>query len=186
MVTRRTILALAVLAALFTSAANAAVPAEYQVKAAFLFNFTQFVEWPAGAFASADAPFVICIVGDDPFGQALDQIVEGEAVGRHRIVVRRVSDALNLPACHLVFLSRSLQKNVDAVLDRVGTDASVLTVSDIEKFVARGGAIGLFLDRNHVRFEIGVKAAESQHLKLSSQLLSLGRIAQPETRGRKR
>ncbi|HEX2831470.1 MAG TPA: YfiR family protein [Thermoanaerobaculia bacterium] len=184
--TRRPILALAVLAALLTSPAGAAVPAEYQLKAAFVFNFTQFVEWPSTAFSTADAPFVICIAGDDPFGQALDQIVEGEAVGRHRIVVHRVSDALNLPPCHLVFLSRSAQKNLDAVLDRISPGASVLTVSDIERFVARGGAIGLFLDRNHVRFEIGVKAAENQRLKLSSQLLSLGRIAQPETRERRR
>jgi hypothetical protein len=150
--------------------------AEYRIKAAFLFNFTQFVEWPAAAFANADAPFVLCIAGTDPFGSALDDLVAGESAGAHRIVVRRLRDAADVSPCHLLFVSRSLQKDAKEILHRVAASTSVLTVSDIDRFVAQGGVIGLIVDEKRIRFEVGVRAAQQQRLKLSSQLLSLGRI----------
>lgn len=173
MVTRWPLVAFAVLAAAFPGSARGP-SSEYRVKAAFLLNFTQFVEWPPGAFASRDAPLVICVIGADPFGEALDQTIEGESIDKHRIIARRLRSA-DSQTCHLVFISRSEQNRLDQVLGEVGGAAPVLTVSDIDGFVPRGGTIGLFLDRNRVRFEIDVNTAHRRHLKLSSQLLSLGR-----------
>lgn len=177
----RTLLALLLLlAATATHAAQQA--AEYRVKAAFVFNFTQFVEWPATAFANADAPFVLCIAGSDPFGKTLDDIVSGESVGTHRIVVKRMRDAGEIQACHLLFVSRSLEPDTTEILKRVGGMTSLLAVSDIDRFVARGGAIGLVVDDKRIRFEVGLPAAKRQQLKLSSQLLQLGRVIDDASR----
>jgi hypothetical protein len=158
------------------SSARSAPTAEYRVKAAFLLNFTHFVEWPADAFAGRDAPLVICVIGVDPFGEALDQIIEGESTDHRRIIVRRSNSAAHSQTCHLVFISRSEGQRIDEVLDAIGSSAPVLTVSDIDRFVRHGGTIGFLLDRNRVRFEIGLNTAQRRRLKLRSQLLSLGRI----------
>ena len=160
------------------TSAQVAPAAEYRVKAAFLLNFLHFVEWPSATFASGDAPIVICVVGADPFGDALEQTVEGESVDQRRIVIRRARTPADVPPCQLVFISRSEAERLDDVFGALGGTAPVLTVSDIDHFAARGGIIGFLLDRNRVRFEIARSAAQRRHLKLSSQLLSLGRIVQ--------
>jgi len=168
----------ATLAAVLGASAQAAPAAEYRVKAAFLLNFLHFVEWPPETFANANAPIVICVIGDDPFGDALEQTVEGEAVGQRRIVVRRARTIAEVPPSQLVFISRSEGGRLDDVFAALGSATPVLTVSDIDHFAGRGGIIGFLLDRNRVRFEIDRSAAQRRHLKLSSQLLSLGRIVQ--------
>ncbi|MCU1348191.1 MAG: YfiR family protein [Acidobacteria bacterium] len=176
---RAVALALALLAVTLASPAQSAAPtAEYRVKAAFLLNFIHFVDWPPGAFASRDAPLVICVVGVDPFGEALDQTIEGETIDQRRIVVRRSRTGADAQGCQLVFISRSEGNRLDDVFASMGSTAPVLTVSDIDGFVPRGGTIGFLLDRNRVRFEIGLSTAQRRHLKVSSQLLSLGRIVQ--------
>lgn len=174
MVARRPLVVLCLLALAF--AARAAPPAEYRLKAAFLLNFAEFVEWPHGAFASADAPLVICVIGVDPFGDALDQTVEGESIDQRRIVVRRSLTASDPQLCHVMFISRSEGNRLREVLEATGTATPVLTVSDIDGFVGRGGTIGFLLERKRIRFEIGLSTAQQRRLKLSSQLLSLGRI----------
>jgi hypothetical protein len=166
-----------------TLSAQIAPPAEYRIKAAFLFNFMQFVQWPPTAFADDRAPLVICVVGSDPFGEVLDQTLEGESIANRSIVARRPSDAESLDSCQLLFVSRSEQPRLDRLLRSVSRSAPVLTVSDIDGFVASGGTIGFFLERNHVRFEINPSQARRHGLKLSSQLLDLGRIRQPRSGG---
>ena len=178
MVARSFLLTLVTLA---MSVALHAQPAssEYRIKAVFLFNFVQFVEWPPDAFASSTAPIVICVVGADPFGEALDQTVEGESIDNRRLVVRRMERSDGAETCHLLFVSRSEQARLGQILHAIGPSSSVLTVSDIDGFVGRGGAIGFFFDRQRIRFEISPSQMQRRRLKVSSQLLSLGRIHPP-------
>ncbi|MBA3683688.1 MAG: YfiR family protein [Planctomycetes bacterium] len=152
---------------------------EYLVKAAFLFNFTQFVEWPAAAFPDDAAPIRLGILGEDPFGRAIDDTVQGETVRNRPLVVVRSRRADELKDCHLVFVARSERSRLDEVAEAFD-QAPVLTVSDCDGFTRLGGMIGFFLDGAKVRFEINPSEALSHGLKLSAQLLSLGRLVGPE------
>jgi hypothetical protein len=181
-VARRILSALGALAITVSLSAQTTPLPEYRIKAAFLFNFMQFVEWPATAFANERAPLVICVVGNDPFRDALDQTLEGESIRTRRIVARRVRDSEALDTCHLLFISKSEKGHLSKVLQAVGSSAPVLTVSDIDGFVAGGGTIGFFLERQRVRFEISPSQAQRRGLKLSSQLLGLGRIRDSDAR----
>jgi len=143
---------------------------EYEVKAAFLLNFTRFVEWPPTSFASSDAPLVICMAGEDPFGPVIDQIVEGESVNGHRIIVERIrGDQQKL--CHVLYTSNT--RNLVSTLPAAGP--GVLTVGEGSDFIHQGGIIGFVLDNRHVRFDVNLKAAATAGLKLSSKLLSVAR-----------
>jgi len=142
---------------------------EYDVKAAFLFNFTKFVQWPA-AFASAEAPFTICIVGEDPFGRTLDDLVQGESVSGHRINVQRLQgDTQN--SCQLEYVA----KNNSIPANALEAGSGVLTVGEGDEFVRRGGMVGFVIDDRRVRFDISLKAAANAGLKLSSKLLAVAR-----------
>lgn len=179
MVTGRVLGVLGAVAIAATLSGQTRPVAEYRIKAVFLFNFVQFVQWPASAFANERAPLVICVLGRNPFGDALDQTVYGESVGNRRIVVRRTAAPENFDGCHLLFVSNSEKGRVAKVLEAVDSPAPVLTVSDIDGFVAGGGTIGFYVERNRVRFEIDPAQAQRHRLKLSSQLLGLGRIRDP-------
>lgn len=181
MVTARPVFLAIVLTVAFTLSAQAPADAEYQIKAVFLFNFVQFVEWPHSAFANDQAPLAVCVFGSDPFGNMLDQVVAGESVQNRRLVVRR-PNLDEIDACHLLFVSKSEQLRLGEVLQHVGA-APVLTVSDIDGFVGRGGTIGFFLDRKRVRFEISPSRAQTRGLKMSSQLLGLGKIHRSDPKG---
>src|SRR5277367_6578191 len=158
--------------ALFVSVVQAQPPTEYDVKAAFLLNFTKFVEWPAGALPDAASPFTICILGRDPFGRALDDIVAGETVGDRKLVVRRLADAAPPRTCQVVFYDRS-KATARAALAALGS--GVLTVGEGESFLRDGGMIGFVVDNRRVRFDINQDAAEKNGLKLSSRLLTVAR-----------
>jgi hypothetical protein len=145
-------------------------PLEYQVKAAFLLNFAKFVEWPANALAAPDAPISICILGDDPFEGALDQMVEGESIDGRKIAVKRMKRPSGSPACQILFVSKS-EKSFSA--SELGT--GVLTVGETEGFLAHGGVIALVIEDRRVRFDVGKSAAEKAGLKLSSKLLRVAR-----------
>ena len=163
--------------------ARPAPSVEYRIKAVFLFNFVQFVEWPESAFAHPDAPLVLCVLGADPFGETLDQTIAGESSQNHKLVVRRPRGTIELDACHLLFVSRSEAGKLDKVLPTLRHSAPVLSVSDIDGFVAAGGTIGFYLDRNRIRFEINPSHAQRHGLKVSSQLLGLGRILESNPKG---
>jgi hypothetical protein len=150
---------------------------EYQIKAAFLFNFAQFVDWPSAAFAETNTPFCIGILGDDPFGAALDQTVQGENVDNRRILIERSQNIEDLKNCQMIFVSRSEKRHIGEIL--TGLDSRpVLTVSEVEGFAQSGGGINFYLAGPKVRFEINPTATQSDGLKVSSQLLSLGKIVQ--------
>ncbi len=170
--TRFGIRVLAVLLSLVALHAAEQQALEYQVKAAFLLKFTGFVEWPAGDPGSAGTPFAICIVGEDPFGHVLDQIVEGEAVAGRRIVVRRIHrDAVN--GCGVVYFAAQ-EKNVAELLNSAGP--GVLTVGEGDTFLDQGGMIAFAVENHRVRFDANPAAAKKAGLKLSSRLLNVARI----------
>jgi hypothetical protein len=150
--------------------AQAPQPTEYQVKAAYLVNFPKFVEWPASAARSES--FNICVLGQDPFGEALDSAVAGETIHSSPVAAKRISkpqDALN---CRVLFVSSSEDSQWNEILTALKT-SSVLTVSDMREFTDRGGIVQFILDGNRVRFQINLAATEPSGLKLSSELLKL-------------
>ena len=145
---------------------------EYEIKAAFLLNFTKFAEWPPSSFADAQSPMEICILGKDPFGRALDDVVQGEAVNGRRLTVRRLTQPPPPQACQVLFLDPEL-KDLPKILG--GLPPGVLTVSEGTRFLREGGMIALVLDNRHVRFDINGAASESGAVKLSSKLLNVAR-----------
>jgi hypothetical protein len=147
-------------------------PSEYQVKGVFLLNFTKFVEWPAAAFEAPDSPIAICILGDDPFGAALDQILAGEVVNGRKVAVQRLRRAPTPKSCQVLFAGKSEK---DALRLLPGLEAGVLTVGEGESFVREGGMIAFLLENRRVRFNINQTAAENAGLKLSSKLLNVAR-----------
>jgi hypothetical protein len=145
-------------------------PNEYQVKAVFLFNFGQFVEWPASAFDTPQAPFIIGVVGEDPFGETLDDVVRGESVGSHSLMVRRFKDAADISGCHILFIGRDERDQLDDVL-AVARGQSILTVTDIAGAEKQGAMIVLVNERNRIRLRINLAAAKASQLVISSKLL---------------
>jgi hypothetical protein len=146
---------------------------EYQLKAAFLFNFAKFVAWPAAAFQSPDAPFQICVLGENPFGSALEEVVRGMNVAGRSFAVRGISEARQAAGCHILFLGVSERKRSKAVLAEV-KGFGLLTVGETDDFLANGGVIQFKLKDAQLRFEIDAEAAIRENLRISSKLLSLG------------
>ncbi len=165
-----------------TTGAHDVVSAEYQIKAVFLFNFLQFVEWPPESSLAEDEPIRIGVLGDDPFGVALDEAVRGERVRGRPLTVSRARRAEQLRDCHLLFISKSEGGGLDAILPAFA-HRPVLTVSDADGFARQGGIIAFYPEGKKVRFEINVGSARSAGLKISSELLHLGRIIDTETDG---
>jgi hypothetical protein len=169
----------AMLLALLAAFAHAAAVRDYQVEAVFLFNFTQFVEWPSAAFAGEQEPIVIGVLGDDPFDGYLDATVRGETVAGRSLVVRRYRRAEEIDACQVLFISRSEADRLDQAFSRAKS-RSILTVSDADSFIERGGMVAFVLDNGHVRLRINADAARAAGLTISSKLLRVAEIAAPD------
>lgn len=155
--------------------AQAQSATEYQVKAAFLFNFARFVEWPAEAFPSADSALQICVLGQDPFGRDFEQVIMDKTVNGHRIEVAHPEGVPQARACHILFVATSEKAHLPMILHGL-KGASVLVVGDTAGFATLGGAINFVIDDSRVRFEINLKAAELAHLKLSARLLTVAKV----------
>jgi hypothetical protein len=166
--------ACAVLGSFTPRPAAAQSPPEYEIKAAFVYNFTKFVQWPATAFAQPQSPLIVCVVGDDPFGPALDAIDRKLAQG-HELSVRHRVGLKDARSCHVLFVAQSEQPQLAAVL-RAVSDASVLTISDIDRFAESGGVIGLYNVDNKVQFSVNLDQARRALLQINSQLLKLAKI----------
>ncbi len=152
---------------------------EYQVKAAFLYNFAKFVEWPAQAFKTPRDPILICVLGRNPFGSALEDVIRGKSVEGRAFAFRLVEDADGAGACQILFVGSSEAKRFHS-LWRALKPAGILTVGDAQGFAAGGGVINFKLDAGHVRFQINPDAAEHAQLHISSKLLSLAEIVKTE------
>jgi hypothetical protein len=157
-------------------------PPDYRVKAAFIYNFGKFVEWPDAAFASTNAPLVIGVLGGDPFHGDCERIVVNKSINGHPVIVRQIShpagarqppDYSDLKSCHILFISASATGNLPEILDAL-RGASVLTVTDnLDRFATSGVIINLVMENESVRFEINDDAARHAGLKISSKLLTL-------------
>ena len=143
---------------------------EYQVKAVFLFNFAQFVEWPARAFRDDHAPLVIGVLGEDPFGAYLDEAVKGEKIGPHPLVARRFHRVEDITECHILFVSHSEAGRLEAILPRLRS-LGVLTVGDFDNFIRQGGIVRFVTVNSKIRLKINLDAAKAAHLTISSKLL---------------
>ena len=148
---------------------------EHEVKASFVYTVARFIEWPEAAFFGPGAPFVFVVLGDEAFQESLVHTVEGKSVGGHPVEVVGVKDPKDLVACQVLFVGRSESARVDDLVERL-RGASVLTVSEAERFAQSGGVLRLGLEENMVRFEINVDAAERAHLQISSKILKLGKV----------
>ena len=147
---------------------------EYQVKAAFLYNFTQFVDWPSDAFPAEDSPFVIGIIGTDPFGEYLEEIIKGENIGGHPIVIKRYELRARNLDCHLLFINSRDPKAIREIVESTH-GRSILTVSDAAGFERYGGIVRFFTENNKVRFKINSNTAKPARLNISSKLLAVAR-----------
>ena len=156
-------------------AAPATLSTEYRVKAGFLFNFPQFVEWPARAFRDASAPIVIGILGDDPFGRYLDELVAGEKIGERPLVVQRFRRVEDIADCHILFISHSEAGSFEKIFARL-RERSVLTVGEDDGFARIGGMVRFTIENNKVRLRINRATAEAGGLTISSKLLRLATL----------
>ena len=165
-----------ILAIVLTTGIDLKLPAqqldEYRVKAAFLYNFAKFVDWPAKAFATPGEAFSICVLGEDPFGRSLDDVIAGRAITGRPVIVRRISDARQTGGCQILFIPSSAGKR--AVSNFAATKHSgVLTVGESGSSTSEGLIINFTLEGGKVRFEINLVAAEDERLRFNSRLLSL-------------
>lgn len=144
-------------------------PTEYQVKAAYLYNFGKFIRWPA---TSKSNSFAICVLGHDPFGPTLDATLAGETIDGRKVVAMRLSRAQDAADCRILFISASENARLDDILAVLGK-TGVLTVSDMPQFTERGGMIQFVLEGDRVRFEVNLGAAQRASLSPSSELLKV-------------
>jgi hypothetical protein len=148
---------------------------EYQLKAAFLFNFTQFVEWPSESLSEPSTPLVIGILGEDPFGSYLDEIVANEKIDTHPLEIRRFRAESDVTQCHILFINlkgNAAQSEVFTSLKR----KSILTVGDTDRFIRNGGMIRFVNENNKIRIRIDLEATKQAGLTISPKLLRLAEI----------
>ena len=148
---------------------------EYELKAAILFNLSKFVEWPPSAYTDSQAPTVLCILGQDPFGDSLKTLGQKQDANRRSVSIRWLKNENGIRDCHVLYISTSERKIVAQVLSRL-KGLNVLTVGEMSQFAVQGGIIQFTLEDKQVRFEINLDAASRMTLKISSRLLVLARI----------
>ena len=171
---QRTIAAVAGLLFACSSALGQQRPSEYQVEAAYLYNFSRFVEWPAKG-TNAPGSFTICVLGEDPFGHALDATIAGEAIGNQRVIARRISSPQMSADCQILFISSSEANRLNKIIEALDKNA-ILTVSDIPQFSQHRGMIQFVLEENRIRFEVNLTATQRAGLTLSSDLLKVATV----------
>ena len=159
--------------------AESSRPSEYELKATFLYNFIKFTGWPHEALAKNSDPFVIGVLGKDPFGTGLDRVIEGETVNDKTVVIRRLARTDEAANTQVLFISSSEEHNLPAIF-RAIEGKSILTVSEIENFAQRGGIINLKKENNRVAFEINLDSAKRASLTMNAQLLKLARVVKDQ------
>ena len=181
--TRATHACLAVLMLLLAAGAeadDAASTLEYPVKAAFLYEFARFVEWPD--VGATPGPLSIGVLGDDPFGEALDRAVSAKKVGGRALAIRRFRQLEELTPCAILFVANSEVGRLDAILNKTA-GWPTLIVGESDGFTGGGGMVRFFVDGNRVRFEVNLRAAETAGLRLSSRMLAVASVTGIQRRG---
>jgi hypothetical protein len=149
---------------------------EYAIKAAYLYQFGRYVQWPSKAFPNGDAPLVIGVLGENPFGTVLEEIARTKRIDGRQIIVRQFANLQDYSPCHILFLSASLSPEQKAAAIKKARKSGILIVGEEPGFAEQGGMVNFFVDENRVRFEINVAVASQEQLKISSKLLSLAKI----------
>jgi hypothetical protein len=148
---------------------------EYQVKAVFLYNFSRFVEWPESSYAGSNAPFVIGILGGNPFGNYLDETIKGEAIGSHIMTVHHFRDINDIDNCQILFINykdpEMIKKTVDALAGR-----NILTVNEYSNFVRQGGMIQFYTEMSKIKLMINTASVKNTQLQISSKLMRVAKI----------
>jgi hypothetical protein len=164
-----------ILGMLFLSAAAGQTMDEYQVKAGFVTSLAHFVEWPPDAFKDPRDPFAICVLGRNPFGHALTDLVEGKAVDDRAMAVREIAGVGEAAGCQILFIASSEHLRFRAILAKL-KDRSILSIGDTSDFTGEGGVANLRIEDGKVRIEINAGAAKEKNLRISSRLMQLARI----------
>ena len=148
---------------------------EHEVKAVFLFNFAQFVEWPSKSLPEPNSPIVIGILGKDPFGVYLEETIKDETVNGHPLVIERYTDPAKIKNCQILFITAGKTTRFDTIIKALkGRD--ILTVSDGNNFAKQGGMIRFITENNRIRLRINLKAVKASGITISSKLLQLSEI----------
>jgi|SRR5215472_2020437 len=148
---------------------------EYLIKAGFIYNFAQLVQWPSTAFLQADSPIVIGILGTDPFGGIIDRVIQNKKLEGRSLIVKRLKRGASVKDCNILFVSSSEAAHLDEVIQST-KGMPILTIGEMPGFATRGGIINLTLEGNRVRFEVNIEASKQANLNISSRLLALARI----------
>jgi len=156
---------------------------EYELKAAFLFNFAKFVDWPSNTFSDPKDPFSVCVLGTDPFGTALDDVLRGKLIAEHPVSVTRVKRAADIIRCQILFVTAPESRHLPEILVKLRGEC-VLIIGETDDFASSGGTIQFTLEDNRVRFFINPDAADRAGLKISSKLLALAKIVRDTPSGK--
>ena len=154
--------------------AESNAPSEYQVKAAFLYNFLKFVEWPERHSTVSNALITLCILGNDPFGNIMNGFKDKQVAGK-KIFLRQMRSTSGIRDCEALFISGSEKGDVEAIAE-LASGLHILTIGDTERFAQKGVIINMFMENNKVRFEINIDAAKQAGLRIDSRLLNLATI----------
>jgi hypothetical protein len=149
---------------------------EYAIKAAYIYNFGRYVQWPPASFPDSQSPFVIGVLGSDPFGALLDEIAQSKKIEGRPIAARRFASMAEYQPCHILFVSAAASPEQKLAAIKMAQDSRVLLVGEDPGLAERGATINFFLEQNKIRFEINAEAARREQLKISSKLLSLAKI----------
>ena len=161
--------------------ADIPIASEAQVKAAFLFNFAKYVDWPASAFPDAKAPITIAVMGTDRFGEDLKHDVEGKTINGRSFVIKHIDSSSEMSHCHILFISASEAARTDEILGKASV-LPILTVGENEMFARNGGIINFVLKNGNVRFAIDLAAARKAGLSISSRLLMVADTVKGNTK----
>jgi hypothetical protein len=147
---------------------------EYRIKAAFLFNFAQYVEWPPDTFKDANSPLTYCTIGDDPFQGVLDESLNAKSVGTRPLRVQHLKQPENFQGCQILFIGANEKKRITAVLETL-KQSPVLVVGESNRFVQQGGTVGFLSEENTIRFEVNLDVAQRARLNISATLLAVAK-----------
>lgn len=153
-------------------------PTEYQIKAKYLYNFARFVDWPEKSFQNPDSPYVIGIIGSDPYGIDLEKTVEGKQVKNRKFKIRRYQNLDSLSTCHILFIGTESRARLLQIFEKI-KNFSILTVGDEKNFAKDGGMINFVIKKKRIRFEINMATVKRSHLKMSTNLLKMAEIIEP-------
>ena len=154
---------------------------EYDLKATFLYHLAQFVDWPPEAFPTEETPLVIGILGADPFGKVLDEIVHDEVIKNRKLTVERYRLLEEVKNCHILFISQSEAERLDQIFSSLKA-RNILTVGDTEGFALRGGIVRFMMtEKNKIRLRINIDAAKAANLTISSKLLRAAELVGTKT-----